>query len=294
MLVFQANGMLLKQWKLRDAVSTSVVLADLTRDNIPEVITRVWYPSGLLVSSLDGFTIPTQIMHGNFPIVAKLTQEHSMNILSNSNTALNDSGFIYAYNSDGSSLSWSPLRVPGFPMGKNIFADVNRDGKIELITVTEQGINPAIVYLYAWTFPYSSSSQENLQWPMFQHDRYRTSQYGFVPPDELVSVPEFQNNFSQFSLAQNYPNPFNPTTTIRFEIPVGAIHELPLQTTLKIYNILGQEVATLLNNEEMEIGEHEITFDASGLTSGVYFYRLQVSQDGILRYSETRKLLLIK
>jgi hypothetical protein len=92
----------------------------------------------------------------------------------------------------------------------------------------------------------------------------------------------------QFTLLQNYPNPFNPTTNFRFTI---ADFEF---VSLKIYNVLGEEVATLLNNEEMDGGEHEITFDASGLTSGVYFYRLSVSQDGILRNSETRKLLLMK
>ncbi|MBM4166225.1 MAG: T9SS type A sorting domain-containing protein, partial [Ignavibacteria bacterium] len=88
---------------------------------------------------------------------------------------------------------------------------------------------------------------------------------------------------------QNYPNPFNPTTTIRFEIPVGAIHELPLQTTLKIYNVLGQEVATLLNNETMEEGMHEIQFDASGLSSGIYFYRLHAGT-----FLETKKMILVK
>ncbi|MBM4167218.1 MAG: T9SS type A sorting domain-containing protein, partial [Ignavibacteria bacterium] len=63
----------------------------------------------------------------------------------------------------------------------------------------------------------------------------------------------------------------------------------PLQTTLKIYNVLGQEVATLLNNEQLEEGEHEVQFDASGLTSGVYFYKLTTPT-----FSQTRKLLLMK
>ncbi|MBM4166839.1 MAG: T9SS type A sorting domain-containing protein [Ignavibacteria bacterium] len=93
----------------------------------------------------------------------------------------------------------------------------------------------------------------------------------------------------QILLYQNYPNPFNPTTTIRFEIPVGAIHELPLQTTLKIYNVLGQEVATLLNNEEIEEGMHEVQFDASGLSSGIYFYRLRAGT-----FLETKKMILMK
>ncbi|MBM4165723.1 MAG: T9SS type A sorting domain-containing protein [Ignavibacteria bacterium] len=104
-----------------------------------------------------------------------------------------------------------------------------------------------------------------------------------------VFVNENENTPPLFSISQNYPNPFNPTTTIRFEIPVGAIHELSLQTTLKVFDILGREVTTLLNNEELQEGEHEIEFDASKLSSGMYFYRLQAG-----KFSETKKMLLMK
>ncbi|MBM4167522.1 MAG: T9SS type A sorting domain-containing protein [Ignavibacteria bacterium] len=98
------------------------------------------------------------------------------------------------------------------------------------------------------------------------------------------------NTFSpqQFSLSQNYPNPFNPTTTIRFEIPVGAIHELPLQTTLKIYNILGEDVATLVN-ENLPAGNYEREWNATNFPSGLYLYRLTAG-----KFSETKKLLLLK
>jgi len=70
-----------------------------------------------------------------------------------------------------------------------------------------------------------------------------------------------------FLLNQNYPNPFNPTTTIRFEIPGQDF------TSLKVLNILGQEVATLVN-EKLDAGKHKKTFDAKSLPSGIYFYRL--------------------
>jgi hypothetical protein len=86
----------------------------------------------------------------------------------------------------------------------------------------------------------------------------------------------------QFELAQNYPNPFNPNTTINFSIPQSS------NVTLKIFNTLGQEVATLIS-ENMESGVHTINFDASTLNSGIYFYRLDAGQ-----YSEVRKMTLIK
>jgi|GEM_PF-2144449 len=83
-------------------------------------------------------------------------------------------------------------------------------------------------------------------------------------------------------LYQNYPNPFNPTTTIGFEIPKKSF------VSLKIYNILGKEVMTLLN-ETRDRGKYEIKFDGSRLPSGVYLYRIQAGD-----YKETKKLLIMK
>jgi hypothetical protein len=107
--------------------------------------------------------------------------------------------------------------------------------------------------------------------------------------EHFVSEISFNHNEpEEHLLLQNYPNPFNPQTAIGFSLlAVGNV-------TLKVYNVLGQEVAVLIDNERMENGEHEVQFDASGLTSGVYFYRIDVAQNGILSYTATRKLLLIK
>ncbi len=85
-----------------------------------------------------------------------------------------------------------------------------------------------------------------------------------------------------FQLYQNYPNPFNPTTKINFQIP-----ELSF-VTLKIYDVLGNEVAELVN-EVKPAGEYEVEFKASGLTSGIYFYQLKAAN-----FSQTKKMLLIK
>lgn len=87
---------------------------------------------------------------------------------------------------------------------------------------------------------------------------------------------------SKFTLDQNYPNPFNPSTIIRFSVPVAG------RVTLKIYNTLGQEISTLVEGE-LTTGSYETEFDASGNSSGVYYYRLASSS-----YSETRKMLIVK
>ncbi len=85
-----------------------------------------------------------------------------------------------------------------------------------------------------------------------------------------------------YALEQNYPNPFNPTTTIEYRLPQKGL------VTLKIYNILGQEVKTLVNRFENE-GKHQVKFDAVDLPSGVYFYRIEAGN-----FVQTKKLILLK
>ena len=85
-----------------------------------------------------------------------------------------------------------------------------------------------------------------------------------------------------FTLAQNYPNPFNPSTKIRFTIPAAQ------QVTLRVFNLLGQEVATLVNGP-LTAGSHEVSFDAARLASGVYMYKI-IAGD----YVSAKKMLLLK
>jgi hypothetical protein len=86
------------------------------------------------------------------------------------------------------------------------------------------------------------------------------------------------------SLQQNYPNPFNPSTTIRFEIPMG----MSGRTTLRVFNVLGREIATLVDGT-LQAGTHRVVFDAERLPAGVYYCRLLTGS-----VSETKKLLLLK
>ncbi len=93
---------------------------------------------------------------------------------------------------------------------------------------------------------------------------------------------------SAYSLSQNYPNPFNPVTKIRFDIKKSGFRSQNSEVTLKIYDALGREVETLVN-EQLAPGTYEVTFDGTSLNSGVYFYKLMT--DG---FSETKRMLLIK
>jgi hypothetical protein len=86
----------------------------------------------------------------------------------------------------------------------------------------------------------------------------------------LTLVPEEKNPISIFELYQNYPNPFNPTTNIDYQVPTSGL------VTLKVYDLLGREIATLVN-ETKSYGRYHITFDAGKISSGIYFYRLEVT-----------------
>ena len=104
----------------------------------------------------------------------------------------------------------------------------------------------------------------------------------------VEQAAEIPNNFRLF---QNYPNPFNPTTTIKFQIPNVGDANFASPTTnilLKIYDILGNEITTLLNKTK-PAGFYEVEFDASNLSSGIYYYELTVGQ-----FNEAKKMLLIK
>ncbi|HEY5124791.1 MAG TPA: FG-GAP-like repeat-containing protein [Ignavibacteria bacterium] len=122
--------------------------------------------------------------------------------------------------------------------------------------------------------------------------------YGLIQPNRFLTavegqsltIIEFKENVvpTEFALEQNYPNPFNPVTKIRFEIPLSKGGQRGLYSTLKVFDILGKEITTLVN-ESLQPGMYEVTFDGTQYTSGVYFYRLS-SDD----YTDTKKMLMIK
>ncbi len=125
----------------------------------------------------------------------------------------------------------------------------------------------------------------------------RTSSTESLDPRPTAGGPAYQNltpivsvenisfedvNPTDFALNQNYPNPFNPSTVINFELKSNS------NISLKVYNVLGAEVATLVNGN-YAAGKYNVTFDASKLSSGVYFYRLQAGN-----FIETKKMVLLK
>ncbi|MBI1937818.1 MAG: T9SS type A sorting domain-containing protein [Ignavibacteriales bacterium] len=114
---------------------------------------------------------------------------------------------------------------------------------------------------------------------------------GTYSPTDYISVPLYYHELSKKAelapeiktySVENYPNPFNPTTTIKYALPEAGF------VTLKVYDMLGREVVELVN-ENKTAGYHEVTFDASKLTSGVYIYIIRAG-----KYTESKKMILTK
>jgi len=102
--------------------------------------------------------------------------------------------------------------------------------------------------------------------------------YSYIPTD----VREFTGEFNDYSLSNNFPNPFNPSTNIRFQIADFGF------VSLKVYDVLGNEVAILVNQEKYP-GIYEVEFDGAGLSSGIYFYKIAAGN-----FVETKKMILLK
>src|SRR5690606_13022426 len=116
---------------------------------------------------------------------------------------------------------------------------------------------------------------------------YRLKQIDLVGTFEYSYVVEVEFAPLTFSLAENYPNPFNLTTTFIFGLATDSM------VTLKIFDILWQEVTTLFNGT-LDAGVHNIHFDASSLNSGVYFYSIEATGIDGTNFTSTKKMILTK
>lgn len=117
---------------------------------------------------------------------------------------------------------------------------------------------------------------------------YRLKQIDFDGTFEYSNVVEIEVALpTEYSLEQNFPNPFNPTTTIQFSLAEASF------VTLKIFNVLGEEVATLLNNEIAQ-GIHEVNFNASNFNSGIYFYQISAKGNDGSNFTSVKKMILNK
>ncbi|MCJ7554887.1 MAG: T9SS type A sorting domain-containing protein [Ignavibacteriaceae bacterium] len=133
-------------------------------------------------------------------------------------------------------------------------------------------------------------AEDNLKGVVLNGVVYGDTSFVVSVEDEKGTIP------TEFKLYQNYPNPFNPVTKIKYTIPTSPLNPSPYQgegqrerlVTLKVYDILGNEVATLVN-EEKPAGNYDLTWNAASFPSGVYFYQLRADD-----FVQTRKMVLLK
>jgi hypothetical protein len=171
---------------------------------------------------------------------------------------------------------------------------------VSIIPVASVSNNKITVHLVMQGDPSPGSNINSWMWQLLP---VTAQYYHFSTEFPLVNVQDEPKPFSSFNLEQNYPNPFNPTTKIKFSIPsvIASGAKQSHMVTLKIYDILGNEVATLVN-EELSPGEYEVEFSShSGegwnLPSGVYFYQLTVGGLEInsgQAMIQTKKMVLMK
>jgi photosystem II stability/assembly factor-like uncharacterized protein len=162
----------------------------------------------------------------------------------------------------------------GWVVGMDEFSDAL------ILHTTNGGSNwEAVDFPTAITLANIGFANENIGWVLGSYGLILQTTNGgvsFLEDEVDFKIP------NEFSLSQNYPNPFNPTTSLQYAIGSRQF------VTLKVYDLLGREVATLVN-EEKPSGEYEIEFNAANLPSGIYFYQLNAGS-----FSETKKMVLLR
>nr|HQI40679.1 T9SS type A sorting domain-containing protein [Ignavibacteriaceae bacterium] len=124
-----------------------------------------------------------------------------------------------------------------------------------------------------------------------QINKKDTIDFMIISSDGIMMTKQFIFSYAgpkEFKLEQNFPNPFNPTTTIQYQIPVIASETKQSAVKLIVYDILGSEVATLVNDEQ-EAGYYEVSWNASNFASGAYIYRLQTGS-----FVSVKKMMLLR
>jgi len=264
-----------------------VAVGDMDGDNIPEIAyggveaidsAKVWVYnlSGLLLPGFPAKVFRTWV-DGSVAI-ADIDGDGLGDVVCGTNGTTSKPGLIYAFNHMGQVLPDFPLS-PGNPIINSFethptLVDIDGDGDTEIFAGRTDK------YVYGWDTQGVFDSTN--AWTTFKGNAARTG--GQLVSPYLVSIrDDMSSNIpTQFELRQNYPNPFNPTTTINYQIIKNDF------VSIKVYDVLGNEVATLVD-EEKPAGNYEIIFNTSELSSGTYFYKLQAGS-----FFETKKMLLLK
>lgn len=290
--ILKNNGTVLSNWPKQTNwwVYAPPVLGYINGDNVIDIVVGDQIGSGIPTdyvygwdkngNDLSGFPIGPINAINNQVTLADLDNDNQLELLIDDNTQLSGMGKYLTYNHDGtpnndwtlSTTGTSFFNMPGI-------ADLNGDGRLDLVGAgfTAGGTNETYVYIWNTNQPYNPTRTVN---PVWQFNVRHNGVYG---DNNLVGINQTSSETpEEFLLNQNYPNPFNPGTVISYSLHKSGV------VKLIVYDVLGNEVASLVNDKQ-SAGHYEVNFDGSGLSSGVYFYKLTA-----VGISETRKMTLVK
>ncbi|MBZ0203091.1 MAG: T9SS type A sorting domain-containing protein [Ignavibacteria bacterium] len=255
-----------------------IAVGDQVSSGTPIDYINAWNKNG---TSLTGFPIGPINAVNNQITLADIDNDNNFELICDDNTSTAGRGKYLAFNHDGSPVAGWDVNTNGATFFSTpMLGDVNRDGVLD-IAGSGMNFSPITSTFYLWNTaaPYIPLKIIN---PMWQFNSRHNGVYGDNP---LVGIEPISGVMpSKFSLGQNYPNPFNPATKIKFEIPAG----VSAYTTLKIFDMLGREVNTLVS-EELVAGTYEVAWSAKNQPSGVYFYKLNAGN-----FTQTKKMLMVK
>jgi hypothetical protein len=262
-----------------------IAVGDQALTGSPVLQLYAWNKNGV---ALSGFPVSGLWAINSQPVLLDLDGDNNTEIVIDDNTQTGGIGKYLAFNHDGTPVAGWPKDVSGTTFFKTpSFGDIDRNGILDMIGSGTVGSgNTAVTNVYVWNTQ-QAINWSKLQIPMWQYNSRHNGVYGDIIITGLsnleTEVP------STFSLEQNYPNPFNPITKIKFQVPLchSGVGRNP-NVILKVFDILGKEVATLVN-ESLQPGTYEVTFDAASLSSGVYFYKITTGD-----FSAIRKMVLVR
>ena len=259
------------------------VTYDIDGDGVEEIVLGGWFDAKVYVLIPDADTLITHQ-------IADLTELGGVRLLGAAAGDLNGNGlvdFVFGSRHDAGNIVNNPVFRVAY-LGGDITDPANYEatlidsllvpapggsgGDLDVVVMANIDGDPAdeLLYTMGYTRGVANDTTANIA----------ILAYEFTP----VSVELVDTNVpDNFYLNQNYPNPFNPSTTITFGLTMEMVVEL------KVYDLLGKEIMTLIDNDVMSAGSYDVTFDASRLASGTYYYRLKVG-DNVL----SRKMILMK